>query len=211
MGWFLTRHHCYINTLHMAAQHPDIQVKALSIRLRPGTEEVFATLQIPSLTNLSLPHAPSYANPGNRFLPILAQELPKRHHLASIEELDLGRNNFLELPAEEVEHLFQSIFLLPHLSQLTLKMNYCVLSIQHYKLIHRLWTEYSSGELLKKLVLGNVVLISEKEYTDKFSVGIMSLLDSMAQNTSVVRCFGQMTGVTTEPTISYPTRNCRYY
>ena len=206
VGWISTRDHCYINTLHMAAQHPDIQVKALSIRLRPGTEEVFATLcddarallHIPTLTKLSLPPTPGLSNPGNKFLPILAHELPKRHHLSTIEELDLGRSNFLELPAEEVEHLFQSIFSLPHLCQLTLKMDHCVLSIQHYKLIHRLWTEYSSGELLKELILGSVVLISEKEYTDEFSVGIMSLLDSMAQNTSVVRCFGQLTGVKTD-------------
>ena len=150
-----------------------------------------ALLQISGLRlqiKLSLPPGPMprLSDTGHRFLPILAQELPKRHHLTVIEELDLGQSNFLELPAEEVEHLFQSIFSLPYLSQLTLKMNYCVLSIQRYKLIHRLWTEYSSGELLKELVLGSVVLISEKEYADEFSVGLLSLLDSMAQNTSVV-------------------------
>ena len=142
--------------LHMAAQHPDIQVKA---RLQCETEEsleVFSTLcddmrallQIPTITSLSLP--PSMfrrANDGNRFLPILAQELPKRHHVVAVEELDLDGSNFLELPAEEVEHLFRSIFSLPHLSQLILKMIHCVVSFQHYKLIHRLWTEYSSGEL----------------------------------------------------------------
>ena len=203
VGCIQTMYHHYVNTLHMAAQHPDIQVKSLSIQLRSGTEEIFpslhddmrALLQIPTRTKLSLSRL---TNPGSRFLPILAQELPKRHHLTVIEELDLSQSNFLELPAEEVEHLFQSIFSLRHLSQLTLKMDCCVVSIQHYKLIHRLWTEYSSGELLKELVLGSVVLISEKEYTDKFSVGIMSLLDSMAQNTSVVRCFGQLTGVETD-------------
>ena len=206
VGCFETRDHHYVNTLHMAAQHPDIQVKSLSIRLRCETKEVFPTLrddmrallQIPTLTNLSLPPLPRHGNTGNRFLPILAQELPKRHHLAAIKELDLGRSNFLELPAEEVEHLFRSIFSLPHLSQLTLKMNYCVVSIHHYKLIHRLWTKYSSGELLKKLVLGSVVLISEKEHTDDFSIIIMSLLDSMAQSTSVVRSFGQLTVVNSD-------------
>ena len=120
----------------MAAQHPDIQVKALIIRLQCETEEIHvfptlrddmrALLQIPTLTNLSLPpmakqtHVNYMYNTGNRFLPVLAQELPKRHRLAAIEELELGGSNFLELPAEEVEHLFQSIFSLPHLSQLTL-------------------------------------------------------------------------------------------
>ena len=187
-----TAYHC-INTIHMAAQHPDIRVKTLSIRLRCRIEEVLPTLhddmrallQIPTLTNLSLRPMTSHAYgiASNIFLPILAQELPKRHHLAAIEELDLGRSNFLELPAEEVEHLFQSIFSLPHLSQLTLRMNYCVMSFHHYKLIHRLWTEYSSGERLKKLVLGNVVV------GEKVS-GVMTLLDSMAQNTSVVECYG---------------------
>ena len=202
-----TAHH-YVNTLHMAAQHPDIQVKTLSIRLQCGIKEVLPTLhddmrallQIPTLTNLSLPPMHSHTIPGTSFLPILAQELPKRHHLAAIEELDLGRSNFLELPAEEIEHLFQSIFSLPHLSQLTLKMNYCVVNIHHYKLIHRLWTEHSSGERLKKLVIGSVVLICEKAYTDEFSVtGIMPLLNSMAQSTSVVRCFReQLAGVKTD-------------
>ena len=207
VGCFQTRSKDpYVNTLHMAAQHPDIQVKTLSIRLRCGTEKILPTLrvdmrallQIPTLTNLSLPPVPRHTNPGNRFLPILAQELPKRHHLAAIEELDLGRSNFLELPAEEVEHLFQSIFSLPHLSQLALKMNYCVVSSRHYKLIHRLWTEYSSGELLKKLVLGSVMLMSENEHMDEISVIIMPLLESMAQSTSVVRSFGQLTGVATD-------------
>ena len=199
VGCIQTTNHHYVNTLHMAAQHPDIQVKALSIQLQSGTDpslhdDMRALLQIPTLTKLSLPSTVRLTNPGNTFLPILAQELPKRHHLTAIEELDLGKSNFLELPAKEVEHLFQSIFSLPHLSELTLKMDHCVVSIQHYKLIHRLWTECSSGELLKKLVLCSVVLISEKEYTNEFSVGIMSLLDSMAQNTSVVVCIGQLTG-----------------
>ena len=163
-------------------------------------DDARALLHIPTLAKLSLPptRTPGLSNPGNKFLPILAHELPKRHHLVAIEELDLGRSNFLELPVEEVEHLFQSIFSLPRLSQLTLKMDRCVLSIQHYKLIHRLWTEHSSGELLKELVLGSVVLISEKEYTDEFSVGLLSLLDSMTQNTSVVKIFGQLTGVETD-------------
>ena len=212
VGYFQTKAHDYVNTLHMAAQHPDIQVKTLSIQLLYGIKQLLPTLrddmrailQIPTLANLNLPllskHAMPCNIPGNTFLPILAQELPKRHHLAAIEELDLGRSNFLELPAEEVEHLFQSIFSLPHLSQLTLRMNYCVVSIHHYKLIHRLWTEYSSGERLKKLVLGSGVLMSEKESPEEFSVsGILSLLDSMAQSTSVVRCFReQLTGVKTD-------------
>ena len=115
--------------------------------------------------------------------------------MAAIKELDLGRSNFLELPAKEVEHLLQSIFSLPHLSQLTLKLTYSVVSFHHYKLIHHLWTEYSSGERLKKLVIGSGVLISE---TDEFSdTGIMPLLDSMAQSTSVVYSSGQLTGVKT--------------
>ena len=203
VGCIQTTHHHYVNTLHMAAQHPDIQVKALSIQLQSGTDpslhdDMRTLLQIPTLTKLSLPSTVRLTNPGNTFLPILAQELPKRHHLTAIEELDLGKSNFLELTVEEVEHLFQSIFSLPHLSQLTLKMDCCVVSIQHYKLIHRLWTECSSGELLKKLVLCSVVLISKEEYANKFSVGIMSLLDSMAQNTSVVICIGQLTGVGTD-------------
>ena len=204
VGCLRNRANQYVNTLHMAAQHPDIQVKTLSIRLQCGIEKVLATLhddmrallQIPTLKNLSLPRTP---RPENSFLPILAQELPKRHHLVAIEELDLGRSNFLELPAEEVEHLFQSIFSLPHLSQLTLKLTYSVVSFHHYKLIHRLWTEHSSGERLKKLVIGSVVLMSENEYTDVFSVtGIMPLLDSMAQSTSVVILRGQLTGVKTD-------------
>ena len=57
---------CVVNTLHMAAQHPDIQVKCLSIQLQCGIEEVLSTLhddmrallQIPTLTRLSLPHTP---------------------------------------------------------------------------------------------------------------------------------------------------------
>ena len=62
-----------------------------------------------------------------------------------------------------------------------------------------LWTEYSSGERLKKLVIGSVVLVSEKEYTDEFSVtGIMPLLYSMAQSTSVVEFLGQLAGVKTD-------------
>ena len=211
MGYLQTIAHHDVKTLHMAAQHPDIQVKTLSIQLLYGTKELLPTLHddmrallhIPTLTNLSLPllsrHAMPSTIPGNGFLPILAQELPKHRHLAAIEELDLGRSSFLELPAEEVEHLFQSIFSLPHLSQLTLKMDYCVVSFHHYKLIHRLWTEYSSGERLKKLVLGSVVLMNEKEYTDKSSVtGIMPLLDSMAQSTSVVSCRRQLVGVKTD-------------
>ena len=208
VGCFETGDRHYVNTLHMAAQHPDIQVKALSICLQCGaeeTEEVFPTLrgdmrallQIPTLTSLSLPSS-MFVRHTNRFLPILAQELPKRHHLAAIEELDLGRSNFLELPAEEVEHLFQSIFSLPHLSQLTLTMNYCIVSFHHYKLIHRLWTEYSSGELLKKLVLGSVMPMSENEYMDEISVIIMPLLEGMAQSTSVVRSFAQLTDVETD-------------
>ena len=210
VGCFKTRYY-YVNTLHMAAQHPDIQVKALSICLQCGaeeTEEVFPTLrddmrallQIPTLTSLRLPSGMfvRHTNIGNRFLPILAQELPKRRHLAAIEELDMGRSNFLELPAEEVEHLFQSIFSLPHLSQLTLKMNHCVVSFHHYKLIHRLWTEYSSGDLLKKLVLGSVMFMSENEHMDEISVIIMPLLEGMAQSTSVVRTFGQLTDVETD-------------
>ena len=207
VGCLQTVAHHYVNTLHMAAQHPDIQVKTLSIRLQNGIVEdlVFTTLhddmrallQIPTLTNLSLPPTPLRTIPGNRFLPILAHELPKRATI--FEELDLGRSNFLELPAEEVEHLFQSIFSLPHLSQLTLKLTYSVVSFHHYKLIHRLWTEYSSGERLKKLVLGSTILMSEKEFTDEFSVtGIMPLLDSMAQSTSAVRYFGQLVGVKTD-------------
>ena len=72
------------------------------------------------------------------------------------------------------------------------------MSIHHYEFIHRLWTEYSSGELLKKLVLGNVVLMSVKEHTDEFSVITMSLLDSMAQSTSVVTNFGQLSSVKTD-------------
>ena len=195
----------YINTIHMAAQHPDIRVKTLSIRLPYNgiredvvlptlRDDMRALFQIPTLANFSLPPMPSYtaSNPGNSFLPILAEELPMRHHLAAIEELDLGRSNFLELPAEEVEHLFQSIFSLPHLSQLTLKLTYCVVSFHHYKLIHRLWTEYSSGERLQELVIGSAVFITEKEYTDEFSItGIMPLLDSMAQSTNVVRFYGK--------------------
>ena len=201
----------YVNTLHMAAQHPDIKVKALSICLQCGaeeTEEVFPTLRddmrallrIPTLTSLRLPSSMfvRHTNIGNIFLPILAQELPKQHHLAAIEELDLGRSNFLELPAEEVEHLFQNIFSLPHLSQLTLTMNDCIVSFHHYKLIHRLWTEYSSGDLLKKLVLGSVMLMSENEHMDEISVIIMPLLEGMAQSTSVVRTFGQLTDVETD-------------
>ena len=113
VGCVQTVAHHYVNTLHMAAQHPDIRVKSLSIRLQCGIEEVLPTLhddmrallQIPTLTNLSLPPTPLHTVPGNGFLPILAQELPKRHHLAPIEELKLGRSNFLELPAKEVEHL----------------------------------------------------------------------------------------------------------
>ena len=202
VGCVPTITHNYVNTLHMAAQHPDIQVKSLSIRLQCGIEEVLPTLhndmgallQIPTLTSLSLPLMPRHA--GNSFLPILAQELPKRRHLAAIKKLDLGRSNFLELPAEEVEHLFRSIFSLPHLSQLTLKLTYSVVNFHHYKLIHRLWTEYSSGERLKKLVLGSVVLMTEEEYTDESSVtGIMPLLDSMAQSTSVIDYLGQLSGV----------------
>ena len=202
----------YVNTLHMAAQHPNIQVRAVSIQLhvQNGVKEdlLFTTLrddmkallQIPTLTNLSLPVVPPYNNtcPGNTFLPILAQEFSK-HHLAAIEELDLGRSNFLELPAEEVEHLFQSIFSLPHLSRLVLKLTDSVVSFHHYKLIHCLWTEHSSGERLKKLVIGSGVLLSEKESTEEFSVtGVISLLDSMAQSTSVVRYYGQLAGVKTD-------------
>ena len=196
--------HC-VNTLHMGAQHPDIQVKSLSILLRYAAvlptlhEDMRALLQIPTLTSLSLPPDFNYGVSGNSFLPILARELPRRHHLAAIEELDLGRSNFLELPAEEVEHLFQSIFSLPNLSQLTLRMNHCAVSIHHYKLIHRLWTKYSSGERLKELVLGSAVVMNEKEYTDEFSVsGVMSLLDSMAQTTSVVSGYRQLYGVKTD-------------
>ena len=197
----------YVNTIHMAAQHPDIQVKKLSIRLACAIEKVLPTLrddmrallQIPTLTSLSLPLMSIITNPGNSFLLILAQELPKCHHLAALEELNLGMSNFLELPAEEVEHLFQSIFSLPRLNQLTLKMASCVVSFHHYKLIHRLWTEYSSGERLKKLVIGSAVLVTEKKCTDEFSVaGIMPLLDSMAQTTSVVSGFGQLSGVKTD-------------
>ena len=72
------------------------------------------------------------------------------------------------------------------------------MSIHHYEFIHRLWTEYSSGEPLKKLVLGSVILMSVKEHTDEFSVITMSLLDSMAQSTSVVTNFGQLSGVKTD-------------
>ena len=202
--------HQHIDVLHMAAQHPDIQVKTLRIWLRSGRDipklvltlhdDMRALLQIPTLTNLYLPSRPiNDVNPGNIFLSILAQELPKRHHLAAIEELDLGRSNFLELPAEEIEILFQSIFSLPRLSQLTLNLMCSVVSLQHYKLIHRLWTEHSSGERLKKLVVGSDVLMSEKDYADGSSVtGIMSLLDSMAQSTDVVERYGQTTGVKTD-------------
>ena len=206
VGCFLTSDHHYVNTLHMAAQHSNIQVKTLHIRLQCEAEEVFPTvhddmkalLQIPTLTNLSLPLMLRHTDIGIIFLPILARELPKRRHLAAIEELDLGSRNFLELTTEEVEHLFRSIFSLPHLSLLTLKMNHCVLSIHHYKLIHRLWSEYSSGERLKKLVLGSVMRMSENEYMDEISVIIMPLLESMAQSTSVVRSFAQLNDVETD-------------
>ena len=179
----------FVNTLHMAAQHPDIQVKTLSIRCRYGTEKAFPTLrddmrvllQMPTLINLSLPPLQD-AFPVDRFVPILAQELPKRHHLAAIEELDLGTINFQKLPAEEVEHLFQSIFSLPHLNQLTLSVTHSISSFHHYKLIHRLWTKYSSGERLKKLILCDGVEISERDYREE----LMPLLDSMAKTLVVV-------------------------
>ena len=208
VGYLKVTDYHYVDTLNMAAQHPDILVKSLSIRLQNGIEEVFPTLHddmralllIPTLTSLSLPPDVNHHISGISFLPtILAQELPKRRHLAAIEDMDLGRSNFLELPVNEVEKLFQSIFSLPHLSQLTLKLTHCLVSFCHYKLIHRLWTEYSSGERLKKLVLGSVILMNEKEYRDEFSVaGIMSLLDSMAQNTGVVSSVGQLSGVKTD-------------
>ena len=195
-----------INTLHMAAQHPDIQVKTLNIWSMCGIEKIHvyqtlhddmkALLQIPTLTDLSLPSRCNFAcrTPGNKFLPIIAQILPKCH-LAAIEELDLGESNFLELPSDEMKHFFQSIFSLPRLSWLTLNMTNCVVSFHHYKLINHLWTQHSSGKLLKKLVIGNTVLMSKKEYSSRSVRELMSLLESIAQSTSVVNCPSHLIGL----------------
>jgi len=115
-----------------------------------------------------------------------------------MQELDLGRSNFLELPAEEVEHLFQIIFSLPELSQLTLKLAYSVLSLQQYKLIHRLWTAYGSGERLKGLICGGHVFMSEDEHTNEFSeAGMIALLESIAQYVEFTEDFQQIFDVET--------------
>ena len=152
----------FINTLHMAAQHPDLHMRSLKIRLRfsdPSMadcttfeDDLKALLQVPTLSGLILPVLPTALNPGNIFLPTIAREL--HTHPRPMQELDLGRSNFLELPAEDVEHLFQTIFSLPGLSQLTLKLAYSVLSLQHCKLVSRLWTAYGSGERLKGVICG---------------------------------------------------------
>ena len=102
----------------MAAQHPDLHMRSLKIRIRclevvgadsaMFEDDLKSLLQIPTLTRLSLPVLPTGLNPGNLFLPTVAREL--QTHPRLMQELDLGRTNFLELPTEEVAYLFQTIF-----------------------------------------------------------------------------------------------------
>ena len=144
---------CYINMLHMAAQHPDLHMRSLKIQIRclevvgadsaMFEDDLKSLLQISTLVSLSLSVLPSGLNPGNLFLPTVARELQAHHHL--MQELDLGRTNFLELPTEQETYLFQTVFSLPQLSQLTLKLAYSVVSLE---MIHHLWAMYGSGERL---------------------------------------------------------------
>ena len=106
-------------------------------------DDLKSLLQISTLMSLSLSVLPSGLNPGNLFLPTVAREL--QAHPRLMQELDLGRTNFLELPTEQETYLFQTVFSLPQLSQLTLKLAYSVVSLE---MIHRLWAMYGSGERL---------------------------------------------------------------
>ena len=90
VGYFQTNTG-YINTLHMAAQHPDLHVRSLKIRIRclevvgadsaMFKDDLKSLLQIPTLTRLSLPVLPTSLNPGNLFLPTVARELQAHPHL----------------------------------------------------------------------------------------------------------------------------------
>ena len=106
-------------------------------------DDLKSLLQISTLMSLSLSVLPSGLNPGNLFLPTVAREL--QAHPSLMQELDLGRTNFLELPTEQETYLFQTVFSLPQLSQLTLKLAYSVVSLE---MIHHLWAMYGSGECL---------------------------------------------------------------
>ena len=151
-------------------------------------DDLKSLLQIPTLTRLSLPVLPTGLNPGNLFLPTVAREL--QTHPSLMQELDLGRTNFLELPTEEVTYLFQTIFSLPQLSQLTLKLAYSVLSLQHYEMIHRLWAMYGSGERLKEVVCGCSVFVSNSDEVSEASM--VSMLNSVAQHVEFIRDFMQI-------------------
>ena len=104
-----------------------------------------------------------------------------------MQELDLGRTNFLELPTEEVAYLFQTIFSLPQLSQLTLKLTYSIVNLQHYEMIHCLWAMYGSGERLKEVVCGCFVLVSNSDEVSEASM--VSMLNSVAQHVEFIRDF----------------------
>ena len=196
VGYIPTRTQNCINTIHMAAHHPDLLVRSLYFYVRcpaiPNEEfvtlkeDMVALLQMPTLTKLTLPE--NRHNPCNFFLRNLAQALLRRRNLPALQELDLGWINLLELSTEEVEHLFRTIFSLPQLSQLTLKQaSSSIMSFQHYKLIRRLWTECGSGERLKKLILSDTIYMSKEERTNEFSITVIrSLLDSMAQSVDVI-------------------------
>ena len=133
-------------------------------------------LQIPTLTRLSLPVLPTGLNPGNLFLPTIAREL--QTHPRLMQELDLGRTNFLELHTEEVAYLFQTIFSLPQLSQLILKLAYSIVSLQHYEMMHHLWAIYGSGEHLKEVVCGCFVFVRDSD--DVSEASMVSMLNRIA-------------------------------
>ena len=102
-----------------------------------------------------------------------------------MQELDLGRTNFLQLPTEQMVYLFQTVFSLPQLSQLTLNLAYSVVSLQHYEMIHRLWAMYGFGECLKEVVCGCYVFVSNPNH--KLLLGTWNTFSSFIECVKICR------------------------
>ena len=94
----------------------------------------------------------------------------------------------------------QTIFSLPQLSQLTLKLAYSIVSLQHYEMI-RLWAMYGCGEHLKEVVCGGFVFVRD---SDEFSeASMVSMFNSIAQHMEFILDFMQIYNVETSLTNFY--------
>ena len=98
-------------------------------------------------------------------------------------------------------YLFQTIFFLPQLSQLTLKLAYSVVSLQHYEMIHHLWAMYGFGERLKEVVCGCYVFVSHSDEVSEASMVLM--LNTVAQHVEFILDSRQIYDVKTSLTQLY--------